>query len=95
MSKNVICDWCNADASIDRGTVYWELPDGTRAIQITNTPTVVCPSCEMHYQTNELTKEIEDQLFLVDIKQIGSTINFEELMKLPRLLKRNYFDFSS
>jgi uncharacterized YokU family protein len=92
---DIICDWCGGEASNGENTVYWELPDGSRAIEITLTPAVVCKECEMVYQSEDVTKEIEDQLFLVDMKKIGSSIGFEELMKLPRLLKRNYFDFSS
>jgi hypothetical protein len=34
-------------------------------------------------------------LFLIDTKKIGKSITYEELMALPRLLKRNYFDFTS
>jgi uncharacterized YokU family protein len=49
----------------------------------------------MVYQPENVIKEIEDQLFLVDTKLIVNTISFKELMELPRLLKRNYFDFSS
>ncbi len=49
----------------------------------------------MVYQNEDIIKEIEDQLFLVDTKKIGSSISFKELLELPRLLKRNYFDFSS
>jgi uncharacterized YokU family protein len=49
----------------------------------------------MVYQNEDIIKEIEDQLFLVETKKIGSSIGFKELMELPRLLKRNYFDFSS
>ncbi|MEW9051117.1 MAG: YokU family protein [Neobacillus sp.] len=89
------CDWCKGKASIGENTVYWELPDGTRAVEITATPAVNCMECGMVYQTDEVTKEIEDQLFLVDTKKIGNIITFKELMDLPRLLKRNYFDFSS
>ncbi|CAM3899462.1 YokU family protein [Mesobacillus zeae] len=90
-----ICEWCGkaADKSLD--TVYWELPDGSRAIEITDTPAVSCKDCGMVYQTEEVTKEIEDQLFLIDTKPIGKIISFEDLMARPRLLKRNYFDFSS
>jgi uncharacterized YokU family protein len=91
----IICEWCGGKASEGEGTVYWELPDGSRAIEITATPTVICQDCDMVYQADKVTKEIEDQLFLVDTKIIGSTISFKELMELPRLLKRNYFDFSS
>jgi uncharacterized YokU family protein len=95
MSKELACEWCKAEATIGSGTVYWELPDGSRAIGITMTPAVVCEECEMVYQSEDVIKEIEDQLFLVDTKKIGSSIRFWELMELPKLLKRNYFDFSS
>jgi len=49
----------------------------------------------MTYQTELITKEIEDQLFLIDTKKLGKVVTFEELMAQQRLLKRNYFDFSS
>jgi uncharacterized YokU family protein len=49
----------------------------------------------MIYQTDEITKEIENQLFLGDTKKIGKSICFQELLELPRLLKRNYFDFKN
>jgi uncharacterized YokU family protein len=94
MKMGLLCEWCGQKAQKGENTVYWELPDGTRAIQITETPAVVCGECEMVYQADEITKEIEDQLFLIDTKKIGRTISYKELMKLPRLLKRNYFDFS-
>lgn len=89
------CEWCKGKASTCEGSVYWELPDGSRAIEITKTPSIICKECEMVYQEDKVIKEIEDQLFLVDTRQIDSTISFKELMELPRLLKRNYFDFSS
>ncbi|WP_147533666.1 YokU family protein [Bacillus marasmi] len=89
------CEWCGGNASNGENTVYWELPDGSRAIEISMTPAVICQECDMVYQTDNIIKEIEDQLFLVDNKKIDSSITFKELMDLPRLLKRNYFDFSS
>lgn len=49
----------------------------------------------MSYQTEEVTKEIENQLFLIDTKKLGEKISYNELMKIPKLLKRNYFDFTS
>lgn len=94
MNMGLFCEWCGQEAQKGENTVYWELPDGTRAIQITDTPAVACEECKMVYQTVEVTKEIEDQLFLIDTKKIGKTISYQELMALPRLLKRNYFDFS-
>jgi uncharacterized YokU family protein len=92
---DVKCEWCGGKASEGESTVYWELPDGSRAIEITMTPAVACSECDMVYQKDGVIKEIEDQLFLVDTKKIGSSIGYKELMELPRLLKRNYFDFSS
>jgi uncharacterized YokU family protein len=89
------CEWCEGKARIGESSVYWELPDGSRAIEITKTPAIICIECEMVYQEDKVIKEIEDQLFLVDTRQIGETISFKELLELPRLLKRNYFDFSS
>jgi uncharacterized YokU family protein len=94
INMGLLCEWCGQEAEKGENTVYWELPDGTRAIQITETPAVVCGECKMVYQTDEVTKEIEDQLFLIDTKKIGTSISYKELMSLPRLLKRNYFDFS-
>jgi uncharacterized YokU family protein len=89
------CEWCEGKARISESSVYWELPDGSRAIEITKTPAIICMECEMVYQEEKVIKEIEDQLFLIDTRQIDSTISFQGLMELPRLLKRNYFDFSS
>ncbi|MEH7239380.1 YokU family protein [Bacillus sp. JJ1562] len=90
------CMWCESEkAHEDTNSVFWELPDGTRAIEITETPSIKCEGCGMEYQEESIIKEIEDQLFLVDTKKIGDKITFKGLMELPRLLKRNYFDFSS
>ncbi|MGM0899788.1 MAG: YokU family protein [Bacillota bacterium] len=91
----VQCEWCQSEAQTGGNTVYWELPDGTRTVEITKVPSVICSSCGMIYSTDEVTKEIEDQLMLVDTNKIAKTIMYEDLMALPRLLKRNYFDFYS
>jgi uncharacterized YokU family protein len=91
-----ICEWCES-TNVERisASVFWELPDGTRAIEITETPTFSCPDCTMIYQSELIVKEIENQLYLIDCKLIGKVVSFEELMAVPRLLKKNYFDFSS
>jgi uncharacterized YokU family protein len=92
----MVCEWCQSlNVKSINEAVFWELPDGTRAIEITETPTLSCPDCDMVYQAEQIIKEIENQLYLIDCKQIGKRINYEELMKIPRLLKKNYFDFSS
>ena len=90
------CAWCESK-KIVQGTenVYWELPDGTRAIKISDVPSVKCQQCNMIYQTDSLVKEIEDQLFLINTNIIGQEISYTTLMKQERLLKRNYFDFTS
>ncbi|WP_409288207.1 YokU family protein [Peribacillus sp. SCS-37] len=92
----MICIWCNLEgASETRSSVFWELPDGTKAIEITGTPTIECSGCGMKYQTDSLTMEIEDQLFLIDTKTLPKVIDYKELMERPRLLKRNYFNFNN
>ena len=90
------CEWCKS-ASVEQfaDSVYWELPDGSRAIEIAAVPTFRCHDCDMIYQSEVIVKEIENQLYLIDCKQIGKVITFEELMKIQRLLKKNYFDFTS
>ncbi|WP_102274890.1 YokU family protein [Cytobacillus massiliigabonensis] len=90
------CAWCESQ-NISKGTdnVYWELPDGTRAIKIIDVPSTICHDCQMIYQSDLLVKEIEDQLFLINTNEIGTETSFSNLMAQPRLLKRNYFDFTS
>jgi uncharacterized YokU family protein len=95
VNMDINCEWCGGKATKGEGKVFWELPDGSRAIEITAAPAVICKECDMVYQTDEVTKVIENQLFLVDTKKNSSSISFKELMEVPRLLKRNYFDFSS
>jgi uncharacterized YokU family protein len=88
------CPWCEVgELSSVTDTVYWELPDGTRAIEIAETPSFYCDNCRALFQSDEIVKEIEDQLFLIDAKQLGNQTTFDELLKMPRLLKQNYFDF--
>jgi uncharacterized YokU family protein len=45
-------------ASTGENMVYWELPGGSRAIEITMTPAVACNECEMVYQNEYVIKEI-------------------------------------
>lgn len=90
------CAWCESK-NITHGAdnVYWELPDGTRAIKISDVPSVKCQQCNMIYQADSLVKEIEDQLLLINTSIIGQEISYTTLMKQQRLLKRNYFDFTN
>lgn len=93
---DVKCVWCESEKIVHGSdTVYWELPDGSRAIKISEVPSVICQDCCMVYQTDAVVKEIEDQLFLINTKVIGQETSFTNLMALPRLLKRNYFDFTT
>lgn len=88
------CMWCEGEEAIESvNTVYWELPDGTQTVTIEETPCIACSNCGMHYQSDTIVKEIEDQLFLIYTKDLPKQIKFTELMERPRLLKRNYFDF--
>ncbi|EIJ78541.1 hypothetical protein PB1_13324 [Bacillus methanolicus PB1] len=90
------CLWCNSNKiSRDTTKVYWELPDGTKAIEISETPSIFCHNCHMVYQSEDIVKEIENQLFIINTRLLGKTVTYQELMNMPKLLKRNYFDFSS
>lgn len=92
---NHLCEWCQSTRiNHSTGPVYWELPDGSSAIEITNTPTVNCLDCHMSYQTEAVVKLIEDQLLLINTRTLAKQISYQQLMELPRILKRNYFDFS-
>ncbi|MCA1058446.1 YokU family protein [Rossellomorea aquimaris] len=94
MDKFKTCEWCEENKTqAHLSNVYWELPDGSRAIQIVNVPSVCCSHCDMEYQEESVINEIEDQLMLIDTRLIDKVIPYEELMNLPRLLKRNYFRF--
>jgi uncharacterized YokU family protein len=86
------CLWCESDNAEQAGlTGFWELPDGSRAIEITVIPSVSCPSCGMEYQEDHIVDEIEDQLMLIDTKNLDPSISYSDLMSIPRFLKKNYF----
>lgn len=88
------CEWCGeADVTEGKGNVYWELPDGTRAITIADVPDIKCSACGMEYQEEHVINEIEDQLMLIETKKLSNVITYEELLKIPRFLKKNYFRF--
>ncbi|MFD1738360.1 YokU family protein [Bacillus salitolerans] len=86
------CEWCGSPHTRhSENTVYWELPDGSRAIIITNTPCIICLTCEMKYQAESKIDEIEEQLMLINTKELPNEMTYEELMNYPRWLKKNYF----
>lgn len=90
-----ICQWCESVNIVEKtNTVYWELPDGTKAIEISETPCIECQDCNITYQTDATVNAIEEQLFLIDTKLLEKTVSYQILLNQPRLLKRNYFDFS-
>lgn len=89
-----ICPWCEVgklESCTD--SVFWELPDGTRAVEITDTPSFYCENCRAIFQCDEIVQAIEEQLFLIDTKELAKQTTYEELLQKKRLLKRNYFDF--
>lgn len=88
------CEWCESqNIKMTKNTVYWELPDGSRAIEITETPACSCENCGMFYQPEKIVQSIEEQLLLINTKKLDKTISYDQLMKMERWLKRNYFDF--
>lgn len=89
------CEWCqHEDAQEMLTTVYWELPDGSRAIEVHDTPGVTCTSCGMVYQTEDITNAIEDHLMIIDTKKLPKSMTYAELFEQPKLLKRNYFNLN-
>jgi uncharacterized YokU family protein len=85
------CLWCESkEAEPSVNTTYWEFPDGSCSIELTNVPCVKCPSCGVEYQEEEIIEKIETQLLLINTKQIGPSMDYGEFLKLPRVLKRNY-----
>lgn len=89
------CQWCESVNVVETtNAVYWELPDGMKAIEIKETPCIECQDCNITYQTDEIVNVIEEQLFLINTKLLEKTLLFQELLQQPRLLKRNYFDFA-
>lgn len=86
------CMWCDSKSALDSSkTGYWELHDGSRAIQIKEIPSIHCQACGMEYHEDEIVEEIEDQLMLIDTKKLNTVLTFSELMAVERFLKKNYF----
>jgi uncharacterized YokU family protein len=91
-----VCEWCDSSEAVAaENTVYWELPDGSRAIKITNTPCIKCKECNMTYQTEKVIEEIEEHLLLIDTKKLSDVLTYEEFKATPRWLKFNYFNFGA
>ncbi|WP_050616756.1 YokU family protein [Bacillus testis] len=87
--------WCEETPVTEtEDTVYWELPDGSRAIEIKEVPSRHCPSCSCTYQDHETIKGIENHLFIINTSILANTLSYKELMEQPKLLKKNYFDFT-
>ncbi|EDL66030.1 YokU family protein [Bacillus sp. SG-1] len=94
MSERFECSWCGEQQAYgSSGPVFWELPDGSRAIEITGTPQIFCSSCGIVYTEEAVTIEIEDQLLLIDTKVLEDKVAYQHLMNIERKLKRNYFRF--
>ncbi|TLS37494.1 YokU family protein [Pseudalkalibacillus caeni] len=90
----MICKWCEEEGAIEAPkTGYWELPDGNRAIEIKEIPSIECQNCGMEYQTDETVEDIEEQLLLIDTRKLDDSITYKQLMDQPRFLKKNYFNF--
>ena len=86
------CKWCEQEGAfetLDKG--YWELPDGTRAVEIVDLPSIQCVYCGMCYQTDELVGDVEEQLMLIDTSKLTSFFTYKELMSQERLLKEKLF----
>ncbi|WP_370876008.1 YokU family protein [Evansella vedderi] len=90
----LICNWCQHEGAVEaQKTAFWELPDGTRAVEITNVPSIQCPNCEMTYIDDDIIDEIEDQFMLIDTEKLPNSFTYQQFMNQPKLLKKNYFKF--
>ncbi|MFA9560286.1 YokU family protein [Evansella sp. AB-rgal1] len=88
------CKWCESkEAEKTYDSAFWELPCGTRAVEITDVPSTKCPSCNIVYIDETLIDEMEDHFMLIDTKNLPKKFTFGEFMEKPRMLKRNYFKF--
>jgi len=86
------CEWCHSsNVTNKKKTAYWELPDGTRALEITDIEAIKCSNCGMSYILDNIIEEIEDQLILIHTRELPASISYKDLMAKERLLKRNYF----
>ncbi len=88
------CEWCQSNDTVQTTKqAYWELPDGLKAIQINDIPSIYCHTCGMNYIEESLVEEIEDHLFLIHTQDLPYAIGYDDLMNKPRTLKKNYFKF--
>ncbi|MCE7793227.1 YokU family protein [Salipaludibacillus sp. CUR1] len=86
------CKWCQSEQAVESlEPAYWELPDGTRAVEIQKVPSIKCPDCQIVYIEEDQIEKIETQFMLIDTKKLGAKFTFKELMEQPTLLKKNYF----
>ncbi|WP_096434951.1 YokU family protein [Alteribacter populi] len=90
------CKWCESENAIHSlESAFWELPDGTKAVEITQVPSIKCPDCDIVYIEEHMISEIEDQFMLIDTKKLEQQFSYKTLMDQPRFLKKNYFNFES
>ncbi|MDG5787513.1 YokU family protein [Evansella sp. AB-P1] len=88
------CQWCESEKTIKTfDSAYWELPDGTKAVEITEVPSINCKACGMIYVEEFIIEEIEDQFMLIETKKLPKAFSYEFFMNQPRILKKNYFKF--
>ncbi|MBM7703180.1 YokU family protein [Metabacillus iocasae] len=88
------CEWCDEEGAFEAtNKVYWELPDGSRSIELISVPCIKCPACGMEHQEEDIVEKIETQLLLIDTKKLPPSMTYDEFMSVPRWLKRNYFNF--
>nr|WP_090888195.1 YokU family protein [Evansella caseinilytica] len=88
------CQWCLSEKAVQSPELaFWELPDGSRAIEIQEVPSIKCSSCHIIYIDDKHVAEIENQLLFIDTTKLAKVVSYDELMNMPKLLKKNYFCF--
>ena len=89
---SMCCEWCSSENIIKVAiSVFWELPDGTKAIEIRETPCISCKECGMTYQEEEIIEQIEEQLLLINTKILENSLTFDELIGKVASVKKELF----
>ena len=59
-----VCPWCEVGTLQSvTDTVFWELPDGSRAVEIDETPSFYCDNCQALFQMMKRRKKLKISYF--------------------------------
>ncbi|WP_164985135.1 YokU family protein [Ammoniphilus sp. CFH 90114] len=80
------CVWCDSkQAKETTKDCQWIEPGGVEVIMVTGIPAIECSQCQDVYLADEMNEEIEVSLNTVDLRLLGSTFSYEQLVKAPKM----------